>query len=290
MKKLLPNIVFIIISILGVSINANAQKKVTPVDNDPKKPEQPRLHYYDKHGERLEQPVLFLSELDTVQAAKPAPVYPLLYSASVGFNFFDGVMSLFGQKHSSYDIQASVSLHNWIEPVIELGIGFADNHPEDSNFRYKGKPSFYGKIGANYNFLYKSNPDYQVYLGLRFGYSNFKYEIADVTINSDYWGQTNNFTITDQKAYSLYGQAVAGIKVKIWKQISMGWSFRYGFKMKSTEGSNSTPWFIPGYGTGALNATFSLIYTIPINTKKKEIELEEIGEGDVHVSGGIPEP
>ena len=274
---------------LGIAWAA-AQKKITPVDNDPNKPPQPTLHYYDKHGNPLEEPVLFLADVDTVTNSRPAPVYPLLYSANIGINFFDGILSLFGQKHASYDVAASLSLWNWIEPTVELGLGFANNQPETSNFTYKGKPSFYGKIGFNYNFLYKSNPDYQVFLGLRFGYSNFRYSIDDVTISSGYWDQTNHFSITNQQAHAFYGQALAGIKVKVWKWFSMGWSFRFGFKMKESQPSNSTPWFVPGYGTGSLSGTFTLIYTLPINTKKKEQPIVTLGEGPEHISGGIPEP
>ena len=275
---------------MGVA-GASSQKKITPVDNDPNKPKQPTLHYYDKHGEPLEEPVLFLAQTDTVASARPQPVYPLLYSANIGINFFDGVMMLFGQKYASFDLQASLSLHNWIEPTIELGVGFADNQPELSNFRYKNKPSLYGKVGFNYNFLYKSNPDYQIFLGLRFGYTSFRYEITDITINSDYWGQSNHFSITDQHAHAFYGQAVMGIKVKLWKNFAMGWNFRYGFKMKATNGSNSNAWFIPGYGTGSLGATFSLIYSIPINTKKIERNIPVFeNAGDPYVSGGIPDP
>ncbi|MCH5242567.1 MAG: hypothetical protein J1F67_09115 [Muribaculaceae bacterium] len=280
----------IMILLLIPSLIMVGQKKITPVDNDPNKPKQPTLHYYDQHGNPLDDPVLFMAELDTVTSSKPRPVYPLLYSANIGFNFFDGVMSLFGQSFSSYDIQASLSLHNWFEPIVELGIGFADHHPETSNYRYKNKPSFYGKLGINYNFMYKSNPDYQVFLGLRLGYSSFKYEITDVTINSDYWGQSNHFSILNQNASSLYGQVLAGLKVKIWKWFSLGWNLRYGFKMKNSNGSNSIPWYVPGYGTGALSASFSLIYSIPINTKKIEYPIETIGEGDPYISGGIPEP
>ena len=49
---------------------ASAQKKITPVDTDPTKPPQPVLHYYDKHGNPLEEPVLFLADLDTVTNVK----------------------------------------------------------------------------------------------------------------------------------------------------------------------------------------------------------------------------
>ena len=271
MKKIRIYLILIITALFCLPVMA--QKKITPVDTDPTKPKQPTLHYYDKHGNPLEEPVYFLSDLDTVVNVRPGPVYPLLYSASIGFNFFDGVMMLVGQKHASFDVQASVSLHNWFEPVVECGIGFANNSPEEGNFQYVGKPSFYGKLGINYNFLYKSNPDYQLYLGLRGGFSAFNYDIKNITINSDYWGQTNDFSLQGQRAHSLYGQVLAGIKVKIWKNLSMGWSFRYGFKFKTTNGSASTPWFIPGYGTGPLNASFSLIYNIPIHTERREPQI-----------------
>ena len=70
----------------------------------------------------------------------------------------------------------------------------------------------------------------------------------------------------------------------------MGWSIRYGFKIKHKYPQNSVPWFIPGYGTGALNATFSLIYNFPIHTERRETLLETIGHSNPEISGGIPEP
>lgn len=268
-----------------ISVPAFGQKKITPVDNDPTKPRQPVLHYYDKHGNPLEEPVLFLADLDTVKKVKSGPVYPLLQSVSVGFNFFDAIMMAAGQKHASLDLWTSLSLHNWIEPVVELGIGYADNRPEEGNFRYKGKPSFYGKIGVNYNFLYKSSPDYKLHFGLRGGYSSFRYDITDITVNSPYWDQTQTTSILDQKASALYGEILGGIRVKIWKSISMGWDFRYRFKFKSSKGSNSDPWFIPGYGaTSAISASFSLIYTLPFKHKKKESKEPEDGAEPVYDS------
>lgn len=232
MKRMIKAIFLTVVAVgLGI-FPAMGQKKITPVDKDPTKPRQPVLHYYDKHGEPLDEPVLFLADLDTVAKVKSGPVYPLLQSVSIGANFFDGIMQLAGQKHASYDLWASLSLHNWFEPVVELGIGIADNRPEEGNFRYKGKPSFYGKVGINYNFLYKSNPDYQVYLGLRGGFSSFRYDITDITINSSYWDQTNRFSLTNQKGHALYGEVLAGIKVKIWNRLSMGWNVRFKIRVR----------------------------------------------------------
>ncbi len=56
----------------------------------------------------------------------------------------------------------------------------------------------------------------------------------------------------------------------------MGWDVRFRFKFKNTKGSNSNPWFIPGYGTSSpLSASFSLIYTVPLSKNKKAIDLPE---------------
>lgn len=249
------------------SLAAMAQT-VTPVDDDPNAPPRPVLHYYDKHGNPLDEPVMFLADLDTVAKAGPKPVYPLLHSVSFGANFFDAVMMAAGQKHASLDLWASLSLHNWVQPVVEAGIGFADYRPDDGNYRYRGKPSPYFKLGVDYNFLYKSDPAYQFHAGLRGGWSAFSYDITDITISSDYWQQTERFSITGQKAHALYGEVLAGLRVKIWNRISMGWDMRYRFNFKSTNGSNSTPWFVPGYGAGsALSGSFSLIYTLPLARK-----------------------
>ena len=108
---------------------------ITPVESDDEAPPKPVLHYYDKHGERLDTPVLYLAELDTASTVRPKSPYPLFNGVTVGVNFADAVMSAIGQKHSSYDISAMVSLHNWFFPVVEAGIGWG--HHTDNNNIFK---------------------------------------------------------------------------------------------------------------------------------------------------------
>lgn len=256
--------------------NNNEKKKITPVEVDDKKPRQPTLHYYDKHGQPLEEPVLFLAELDTVVTPKAKPVYPLFNGVSVGVNFADAILTIAGQKHRSFDIWADVSLHNWFFPVLEAGIGFADNKPQNGNFRYQGKPSAYLKAGINYNFLYKSNPDYQIFFGLRGCWSTFRYDITDITVNSEFWEQTQSFSIMNQKATSIYGEALIGIKVRLGGSFSLGWTVRYHTKFKNWNPEDSNPWFVPGYGTKSpLNLSFSAIWTFGRKTLIRDMESEE---------------
>ena len=53
MKRFCVVIMYIVC--LVVSISAQ-QREITPVDIDDKKPKQPILHYYDKHGNPLKEP------------------------------------------------------------------------------------------------------------------------------------------------------------------------------------------------------------------------------------------
>lgn len=239
-----------------------AAQDITPVDVDTKKPEQPRLHYYDKHGNKLEEPVYFLAETDTVQKSGPMSPWPLFNGVTIGVNFFDAVMLIAGQSYASFDLNAAVSLHNWFFPTVEAGLGYADNRREDGPMVYRTRLSPYVKAGIDYNFLYKSNPDYAAGLGLRAGWSHPSYEITGASVSAPYWGQSASFSIYSQSVNAWFGEALAFVRVKIWKGISLGWSIRYRFKMKIPDASNSTPWFIPGYGgSSPLTATFSLSYT-----------------------------
>ncbi|MCM1377568.1 MAG: DUF6048 family protein [Clostridium sp.] len=249
---------------------------ITPVDIDREKPRGPVLHYYDSHGNLLDEPVLFLTETDTVAKTSASSPYHLFDGINVGINFIDAVMLIAGQDYASFDIWASVSLHNWIFPVLEAGIGYGKTQPEGGNFCYKAKPSPYFKLGANYNFLYKSNPDYQAFIGLRGGFSSYRWDVTDIKISDGYWHQYPEYNILNQSASTLYGEALGGLQVKLFKGLSMGWTLRYRFKFHTSRKVNpgspqpgSDPWFIPGYGTNnSLGFTFSLIYHIPGRPRK----------------------
>ncbi|MDE6295574.1 MAG: hypothetical protein K2M03_05865 [Muribaculaceae bacterium] len=250
-------------SIPPVTGNQTLQIKVTPVDIDRDKPRQPVMHYYDKHGNQLETPVRFLTDLDTVTSVRPGPKYPLYNGTSVGINIFDPIMMITGQRRFSIDLHADVSLFNWIFPTVELGIARADAYPEDGRTHIIMKPTLYGKVGFNYNFVYKSNPDFQIFLGFRAGYSSFHFAATDLKSGSSYYDVYDGKPLDDVSCTSWYGQALIGIKVKIYRRFAMGWTIRYGFKFRvRTSIDNVEPWFIPGYGTGPLNATYSLIFNI----------------------------
>ena len=200
--------------------------------------------------------------------------YPKFNGIIVGVNVWDPLMKLFGQTYGGIGFSAELSMWNKIFPHIEIGLGSASNTPEDMNFTYTGKLAPYFKLGAKYNFLNEKTSDYQLLLGLNFGYSSFKYDIENITISSDYWGEPVNTSITGLSSNALWGEMSLSLRVKLVNNLSMGWSIIYHSVLSNKKNPQGDAWYIPGYGlkdnkfTGAL----SVFYTLPTNwkTSKKE--------------------
>lgn len=205
----------------------------------------------------------------------PKMIYPLLYSVSVGVDIWDPVMRAFGQHYGLIGFSAEVNLHNRYIPVFEAGLGCADNTPAQQNFNYHSPLAPYFRIGANYNFLYNSNPDYQFVAGVRLGWSSFNYQLRDVELSNDYWGQTETVDFPRQSSSALYMNVLFGLKVKIWQAISMGWNLRFRSILHESAEPNGKPWYIPGYGArkGIMTGSFSVFYTFSLSKEKKKTEL-----------------
>ena len=198
--------------------------------------------------------------------------YPLLTDISIGLNFIEPVFMAFGQTYASADVNATFNMWNRLQPTIELGLGWAKVTPDGMNFTYRAKPSPYVKIGANYNFLFKNSPDYQVLVGLRLGYSTFGYDITDVNYHSGYWLEHIVFDIRGERSHALWGEGGVGLKVKLFNQLSMGWMIRYHGIFNYGKNDHSKPWFVPGYGprSSSLGFSMGLSYTLPLHRKSKE--------------------
>lgn len=197
--------------------------------------------------------------------------YPLFHEVTVGLNLWDPIMRCFGQKYGGAEIWGELSIHNRFKPVVEIGLGTADYTPEDGNYTYKSSTSPYFRIGMNYNFLYKSKPDYQFHAGIRYGFTSFSYEITDIHPVADYWQENATFNIPSQSSTVGFLDIVLGIRVKIVKNLSMGWAFKYHTILHESKNIYGEPWYIPGYGTrtSSIGGSLSVMYTIPLGKRTK---------------------
>lgn len=279
-------IIICFILLITACFNGNAQeqeqqqRKVTPVKPSTNKVLTPPKGTDEKIIQQ------YLSG-DTAQAraqerkdslAKIYPHYPRLTELSLGLNFGDAILMAFGQKYWSFDVSATLNMWNRFQPVFIVGMGRAKDTPDDMNFTYTGKLSPFFKIGANYNFLFKNDPKYQLYTGMRLAFSTFKYDITDVIINNPYWGEyDNDYQLKGVSSNALWGEFLAGLKVNIFSNWSLGWEVKFHGIFNYKKNDNSKPWYIPGYGTrnGKWAFGLSLYYTIPLNRSRWPVKEEK---------------
>lgn len=289
---LLP-IVAVIMMTAGFT-RVSAQRRVTPVNtpatatqsiNENKLPsdsiDRSKLVQYrdDKGNVVLVDTITGMEIVDSAAMPKVPPmIYPLIYDASVGVNLWDPLMRAFGQSYGLIGFSAHFNMHNRYIAVFETGLGEADNTPADNNYTYHSGVAPYFKIGMDYNFLYNSNPDYQIYAGIRYGFTPFRWTLRDVTVDNSYWDEPSRLDFPELNSTAGYMELLFGIKVKIYKAISMGWTFRYHNLLHYGPKTNGKPWYVPGYGStnSAIGASVSVYYTLPLHSRAKA-DVPELG-------------
>jgi len=220
----------------------------------------------------------------------PRMRYPLLHSASLSVDVWDAAMRLFGQDYGLTGISAELNLHNRYLPVFEAGLGTASHKPSGGGYDYRSPLSPYFRIGASYNFLYNSNPDFLLLGGLRYGFSTFRWEVRDVEVNSPYWQESATFDIPRQNSTAGWLEICFGLRVKLWGPISAGWTLKYHTMLHCTTTPYGRPWYVPGYGarSGALTGAFHITYTIPFRNRKTEDSLPDDADLPAETAADAP--
>jgi hypothetical protein len=259
------------------ALTVGAQRRITPVTNPDKKVATDTVDSKANLKEMMDasghivlvDTVLGKEYHDTLLMTAPKLVYPRYQAVSIGVNLADPLMRCLGQSYGLIGFWGELSIHNWIKPVVEFGFGEANYTPDDEDYTYKSSIAPYFKLGLNYNFLYNSNPDYSAYVGLRYGLSNFSYEVNDVKYDQGYWGETGTIGIPSQRVTVGYFEFIFGIRVRIINNFNLGWEVKAHALANQGNPTYGRPWYVPGYGTrGSLfTATFSLSYTLPLSPK-----------------------
>ena len=280
----------VLVAVLAVAIPGLGQRRINPVNTPATRTQSHNdaegdslralerkrarsIHYHDENGRTVMiDTVTGIEWVDSTMLPKPPKMkYQLLHSINVGVNIWDPVMRLFGQHYGGADASVSVSLHNRYLPVFEFGLGAAKNTPDNNNFTYRTPLSPYFKLGCDYNFLYNSNPDYQFYAGVRYGFSTFKFSIEDATLDDGYWGETVPVNIPTSSVTAGWFEVGIGLRVKLAGHISAGWGIKYHGILHRSHPATGDAWYIPGYGTAtsSLQGQFNIVYTIPFKERRK---------------------
>jgi hypothetical protein len=189
---------------------------------------------------------------------------PLYQGVTIGIDLGKPVVGLFSPT-KGIAVKADVNLKNSYFPTIEIGHLSYDKTAESGLNCLSSGPYF--KIGVNKALSYKGDKaENMFFVGAHYGFSAFSYSLHDLVWHDTYWTNTTT-SINNQKAAGGWIELEAGVRVQVWGPLSLGWSGQYKSMLHLSEGSSSTPAYIPGYGEylkPITGLTFHLYYRLPL--------------------------
>lgn len=304
MKRRITSILAAAVIFMLTVLSASAQRRVTPVS--PPKPGQtllkPKEFDRTRLAERLDaqgniilvDTVTGLEFIDSAaMAEKPRNLYPRWQQLDIGVDIWDPFMRMIGQKYGLASAFVRLSIHNRFFPLFEAGLGKADITPDDSNFTYKSPMAPFFKIGFDYNIFYNNSPDYAFLVGLRYGFTPFKWSVDNITVPGSYWDDPSSFTIPQQSSTTGFLEISLGVRVKLFGPISAGWQFKYRSILHNSKNRYGEPMYIPGFGkrNQSVNGALTIIYSIPLNRQRPAVVDSKSGKvTDGHIAEPVEAP
>jgi len=164
----------------------------------------------------------------------------------------------------SYEVALQTDLKHKYFPVVEIGYGGADRI-SSTNIAYKTNAVF-GRVGLDFNIMKEKKsvkPTNNLFLaGVRVGFSSFNYDITNVTIANDYWGENLTLNYENIPATKVWIEFVAGMRVEIFKNVFLGWTVKNKSTSSQDVSGKFTPWYIPGFGKNTGNANWEVNYCV----------------------------
>lgn len=158
--------------------------------------------------------------------------------------------------YTRQEIQGDIDFYRYFA-VVDLGRE-ALEHATNA-YGYNSRGTYY-RLGLDVNLTpYNANRDV-VFFGFRYAASTFN-ESLRFAYDVPYWGVEDVLSRNDG-IKSRWIEAVAGIKVRVWQQLYMGYTIRAKL-FNSIRGAGSlVPYEIPGYGLNNGGSNFGFGYHV----------------------------
>ncbi len=163
--------------------------------------------------------------------------------------------------YGQYEGAVRINLRDRYFPIVEIGLGKADANDETTQNHYKTSAPYF-RIGCDFNLLKNKHDIYRVYGGARYGFTSYKYDLSNPSVNDPVWGGNVPYGADDVKCNCHWLEAAFGVSAKIWGPVHLGWSVRYRRRLFYDNGNLGNAWYVPGFGKeggSRIGATFNVI-------------------------------
>lgn len=188
---------------------------------------------------------------------------PLFAGVSVSADVCGAVMATFC-SYGQYEGAVRVNLKNRFFPIAEVGLGKSDHTDDESDNHFRVSAPYF-RIGCDYNVAKDKFSGNRIFVGVRYGYTSFKYDMSGPPIQDAIWGTEIPFHFTNISGNAHWGELVVGLEAKVWKFFHLGWSARYRLRFSEKQAPMGRAWYLPGFGkndNSAFGGTFNIIFDI----------------------------
>ncbi len=176
-----------------------------------------------------------------------------------------GIVQKAVSDYGQYEAALRVNLRDRYFPIVEIGKGIAlHDYDPVTGIKYETS-ALYGKIGLDFNVMRNKHDIYRLYIGGRYAYTSFDYDLVGPDIKDPVWGGEAHWGGSKSPCKYHWAEAVVGVDAKIYGPFHLGWSVRYKARVSHKDGEIGKPWYVPGYGisgTSQLGVTFNAIFEI----------------------------
>ena len=206
--------------------------------------------------------VQYASRDEAAEAQRQKSV-PLFAGASLSGDLAGLVMAL-ATSYGQFEAAARLNFTERYFPTFEMGWGLSDKTDDVTRQHFKTNAPYF-RIGCDYNVANDKLSGNRIFVGLRYAFTTFSYDLEGPAMNDPVWGSSLPYNFKGLNSRAQWGEVIFGLEAKIWKIFHLGWSFRYRkrFSQKATPAGQA--WYIPGYGKNdgsAWGGTFNLIFDI----------------------------
>lgn len=165
-------------------------------------------------------------------------------------------ISVLDPDRRQFELNADMDVYKYF---ITLDYGNWKTHLNGNSFDYSMTGNYF-RTGIDYNFIFQDPDNHVIFFGLRYGWAAFD-DTFNYNITDPYYG-TGGGQMSKQGNKANWLEMTAGIKIRIWKGLYMGWSGRMKFGLNLDAPGYFTSYEIPGYGKTGLNSNWGLSYNI----------------------------
>lgn len=164
------------------------------------------------------------------------------------------------------EAQVGVNLYRRLYPVFE--VGFASVRKVSTEEAVYSSHSPFFRVGLDFGLLkpFKDDGSWRSvrsypFVGVRYAFSPMNYRIDNVVVRDEYWGTESVVDYGRSAVYSGWIEVVGGVRVDLYKGLTMGWSVRLKALLHTSAPSKNYLWYVPGYGRVG-DVGFGFNYTI----------------------------